>query len=695
MTDSQPPHDSHRFSDIPEELMLRINQLCNKYEAAWKSGKQPTVEQALKHLAADDRSAALSELLPLEIAYRRRAGLTPRLNDYLARFPTLDRTWLAHLLEATVASGSPHAISIPDQLGDYKILQRIGGGGMGTVYKALHQRMDRTVAIKVLRAEIQRDPELLRRFDREVRTVARLNHPNIVAALDAREDQGIHYLVTEFVAGPDLDQLVRHRGPLPLKTALDCLLQAARGLDFAHKQGIIHRDIKPANLLRDKSGVVKILDMGLARFDSPDNPAGTQLTQTGMVMGTAAFMAPEQARDTRTADARADLYSLGCTLYFLLIGKILFARETTIDTILSHVSQPIPSLTEVVDVPEPVDALFRKLVAKDPADRFQSAADLISTLKQLSLPTTPQITRVASPRPLEPQLENLPPDTTQNTRTPQKTSLRAFSLGITSISFIALLVFFLWPAPQTPEQQSGTSPPPSDHSNSAPVSPSKSSPEPTSQPLPPSTPAVGSYSLEFDGRSSYAHVPDLIPVAGETYTIEVITRMRGPTVANLVSWLGPDWMTIFVNPQNGWGVGRKFQGNSFLIATGQPAPLHETIHVAGTFEGSQLKLFLNGRLAHTQPVEFNILDAQGGLYIGGVNQRDLNEVRYYDGFIDLVRISQGLRYTADFTPPTTFVHDSQTLILLPFREGRGTTSSSLDPSSRTATLTNTRWHQEQ
>lgn len=151
-------------------------------------------------------------------------------------------------------------------------------------------------------------------------------------------------------------------------------------------------------------------------------------------------------------------------------------------------------------------------------------------------------------------------------------------------------------------------------------------------------------------------------------------------------------MTIYVNPQNGWGVGRKFNGRSFLISTGQIPPLNETIHIAATFQGSQLKLYLNGRLADTQPVQFDILDAQGGLYIGGVNQRDLDEIRYFDGFVNLVRISRGIRYITDFTPPQEFTPDDKTLILLPFREGRGATTQSLDTPPFTATLTNTRWH---
>lgn len=677
MSDPEPIHDSVPGS---EEQLLRINRLCNNFETAWKSGKHPTVEQALKHLPPDDQSAALLELIPLEIEYRRRNGTQLHFEEYLTRFPALEQTWLARLLERD-------SIAIPDSLGDYQILERIGGGGMGTVYKALHQRMGRTVAIKVLRAEIQRDPELLRRFDREVRTVARLNHPNIVAALDAREDQGIHYLVTEYVAGSDLEQLVRRNGPLPLKTALESILQAARGLESAHALGIIHRDIKPANLLRDQSGIVKILDMGLARFDAMEDAPGTQLTKSGMVMGTAHFMAPEQARDTRSADTRSDLYSLGCTLYYLLTGKVIFEAATSIDTILSHINQPAPSLAETANLPEAIDSLFQKLVAKDPQDRFQSASELIAALKSLRLkPSTPP--KKSSP----PQA--LPLTRTTNESPSQSNPSRSWLIGVLILLLVAVPVawFFFSNPTETPTTPAAGNTP-------APNPPARPVLQPTVAPSPaPPTPVTSTsvpaekFSLEFNGQSSYAHVPTLIPTAGENYTIEVIARIRSHTVANVVSWLGPDWMTIYVNPQNGWGVGRKFNGRSFLISTGQIPPLNETIHIAATFQGSQLKLYLNGRLADTQPVQFDILDAQGGLYIGGVNQRDLDEIRYFDGFVNLVRISRGIRYITDFTPPQEFTPDDKTLILLPFREGRGATTQSLDTPPFTATLTNTRWH---
>jgi formylglycine-generating enzyme required for sulfatase activity len=266
--------------------------------------------------------------------------------------------------------------------GDYRVLDKLGQGGMGVVLKAQHQRMDRTVAVKMISGAALKSPDAVKRFYREVKAAAKLNHPNIVQAHDACEHDGVHYLIMEYVEGQDLAAIVRQRGPLPVAQAVDYILQAARGLQYAHKQGIVHRDIKPANLLVDNEGTVKILDMGLARVAGlADEDDKDRLTASGQVMGTLDYMAPEQAMDTHHADARADIYSLGCTLYRLLTGEVLFKCESLAKVIWAHQQAAVPSLCKVRgDVPPQLDAVYQKMVAKKPEDRQQSMAEVIADL---------------------------------------------------------------------------------------------------------------------------------------------------------------------------------------------------------------------------------------------------------------------------------------------------------------------------
>ena len=271
-------------------------------------------------------------------------------------------------------------------LGDYVVLDKIGAGGMGQVLKARHRRMERIVALKVLPTRTMKSPDAVKRFQREVKAAARLEHPNIVTAYDAGEADGIHFLVMQYVDGKDLSEIVRERGPFPVQQAVDCILQTARGLEYAHGEGVIHRDIKPANLLLDTKGNVQILDMGLARMDAAIGPTGAtgaeRLTDSGQVMGTCDYMAPEQAEDTHAADHRADIYSLGCTLYRLLTGKLPYAADMPIQVLVKHREAEIPSLCEArPDVPAELEGIFRKMMAKRPEDRYQSMTELIADLE--------------------------------------------------------------------------------------------------------------------------------------------------------------------------------------------------------------------------------------------------------------------------------------------------------------------------
>ena len=281
-------------------------------------------------------------------------------------------------------------------LGDYVVLDQIGAGGMGQVFKAWHRTMERTVALKKLPQKTIESPQAVERFRREVKAAARLMHPNIVTALHAGQHEGIHYLVMKYVEGNDLADVLAERGPLPVAEALDYMIQSARGLEYAHDQGVVHRDIKPANLLLDQRGTVKILDMGLARMHQADRPVETarseRLTESGQVMGTFDYMAPEQAQDTHHADHRADVYSLGCTLYRLLTGDPPYQRHMRVQTLYAHCEAPIPSLCEArPDVPARLDAACQKMMAKRPEDRQPSMAAVVADLEACVAPQAPPV----------------------------------------------------------------------------------------------------------------------------------------------------------------------------------------------------------------------------------------------------------------------------------------------------------------
>lgn len=286
--------------------------------------------------------------------------------------------------------------------GEYRVLDRIGAGGMGQVFQARHRRMDRIVALKVMSAKSMKNADSIKRFQREVKAAAKLTHPNIVHAYDAGEQDGVHYLVMEFVDGADLSSTIKKRGVLTPAQTVDYMTQAARALAYAHRAGVVHRDIKPGNLLVDRQGTLKVLDLGLARFETGSDPfdAESELTQSGALMGTVDYMAPEQALHTRNADARSDVYSLGCTLYRILTGEQLYSGESTVEKILAHREKPIPMLRALrPDAPPALETIFQRMVAKRPEARptMQELAELLASLDWTPAPTVLAMPLVSPP----------------------------------------------------------------------------------------------------------------------------------------------------------------------------------------------------------------------------------------------------------------------------------------------------------
>lgn len=265
--------------------------------------------------------------------------------------------------------------------GRYKILDRLGAGGMGAVFLCEHTVMRHKIALKVLPREQARDLVALERFRREARAVATLNHPNIIRAFDISEDGGLHYLVLEYVEGRTLHELVRRDGPLDVARAADYIRQAALGLQHAFEANLVHRDIKPGNILLDRSGVVKVLDLGLARFflDPLDNLTTEHDAQA--ILGTADYISPEQSVNSHDVDIRSDIYSLGATFYFLLAGQAPFSGKTVTEKLTQHqTQQPEPLRRLRPDVPLEVEAIVHRMMARKPSRRFQVPQDVVIAL---------------------------------------------------------------------------------------------------------------------------------------------------------------------------------------------------------------------------------------------------------------------------------------------------------------------------
>jgi formylglycine-generating enzyme required for sulfatase activity/tRNA A-37 threonylcarbamoyl transferase component Bud32 len=275
-------------------------------------------------------------------------------------------------------------------LGHYLLLERLGEGGMGQVFKARETRLGRVVALKILRKERIVKPEIIRRFHLEIQAAARLSHPNIVHAYDAEQIGDAHVFAMEYVEGIDLARLVKKSGPLPVTQACEYIRQAAVALQHIHEHGMVHRDIKPANLMHDNhERVIKVLDMGLARLldDDSGESSITKLTRLGVVMGTVDFIAPEQALNSQRADIRSDLYSLGCTFYYLLTGRVPFPADEPMAKLLAHsCEQAVPLEQMRPDAPPRIVDIVHKLMAKHPDARYQTPAELVLDLAALTPP---------------------------------------------------------------------------------------------------------------------------------------------------------------------------------------------------------------------------------------------------------------------------------------------------------------------
>jgi serine/threonine-protein kinase len=453
---------AHSEGREPVSQLRRVDGICRSFERALQAGQRPRIEAALQEAEPADRPALFRELLAVEWAWRCQHGEAPSLEEYLARFPDqqaaisawyaeqapaagpghppgdprgapltallevlrrcalltakqreefertvlphfrepqallaelVRRTWLTRFQADMLRQGRPQDVKI----GPYLILEPLGEGGMGQVFKARHRVMNRLVALKLVQPERLGNTQVVQRFLREVQAAARLSHPNIVTVHDANQVQGKHYLAMELIAGIDLAQWIEEQGQAPIAEACDYTRQAALGLQHAHEHHLVHRDIKPHNLMRTADGrTVKILDLGLAL-----KSADTALTrQEGAMLGTVDYMAPEQVSNAHRVDERADVYSLGCTLYHFLAGRPPFADAHPVARPGYHLTQEPPPVEQFrPDLPEGLADVVRRMMAKQPGQRYQTAAEVAAALEPFTGPAPAETVTAVLPHP--------------------------------------------------------------------------------------------------------------------------------------------------------------------------------------------------------------------------------------------------------------------------------------------------------
>jgi serine/threonine-protein kinase len=431
-----------------------VRVLCVDQWHRWQQGDRVPAEVYLQmHPGLADAQEDAFDLVYGEFLLREELGEQPTIDHFLSRFPQyagqLQRQAKVH--EAIESGNTPGPTVLDpvqpaegtkttdfaiDPVGaagwptipGYTITAKLGQGGMGQVFKAMQTRLDRVVALKVIKQEcLLQEPKAAKRFQREAQAAAALNHPNIIVVYDFNQVENTYYIAMEYVDGIDLDQMVRDGGPLPIEKACDYIRQAALGLQHAHEHAnMVHRDIKPSNLLialpkkeigksgfhplpvtKSKNaqglsagvnaakrpsppaqeGVLKILDMGMALLIHTADPDSVQHTMQGTLMGTPDFISPEQAMDSHQVDIRADLYSLGCTFYFLLTGRAPYAEYPLLKKLMMHqTGEPKPLRVLTPDVSPQIEAIVTKLMSKRMEDRYQTPGEVVQALEALDRP---------------------------------------------------------------------------------------------------------------------------------------------------------------------------------------------------------------------------------------------------------------------------------------------------------------------
>ena len=370
---------SMRNKKLPIEALERIDDLCADFERQWQSGSPPTIESVVAgNIAKIERDVLLAELIVLDVDYKRRRGDSPTAQKYLDRFPddaAIINEAFSDKDQRRGAFDPPTVGRLAEFFPALQIIELIGVGGMGAVYKARQEGLDRVVALKILPEEFSHDVKFALRFTREARTLAKLNHPNIVSVYEFGNVEDTYYFLMEYVEGSTLRDVVKARELTP-EHSLAIVPHLCDALQYAHDKGVVHRDIKPENILMSVDGAVKIADFGLSRILGSDAHQHS-LTATHQVMGTPRYMAPEQLEGAHSVDHRADIYSLGVVIYEMLTGELPIGRFAA------------PSLKAEIDVR--LDDVVLRTLEKEPQRRYQHASQIKSDVQTIASTDSPAL----------------------------------------------------------------------------------------------------------------------------------------------------------------------------------------------------------------------------------------------------------------------------------------------------------------
>lgn len=650
-TNSDAFGDDHTAFDLlsPEE-MLWVNQCCDKFERSWRQG-EPSLPSFLREMDTNKTkpsySALCLELIAIDIQHRLRLRLDCSLDFYKSHFKHLDEQAVSRVYHDVVGSSPSINDSGPlqhgQQLGDYVVKERIGAGSMGAVYRAEHRLMGRQVAIKILSGTTSHDLNSQRRFLREVRAFAKLSHSNIISAFDARIEGELLYLVTEWVQGENLAQRVARTGPLVCREALELILQAARGLHYAHSQGIVHRDVKPSNLLLDQDGTVKVLDLGLSRLLMDDDESSPEvLTQSMHLLGTVAYMSPEQARSPLASDQRSDIYSLGCTLYFLLTGKPPYLGSTNVDVLFSHARDPIPNVREACKTADTQTAsLVRSMLAKEPLDRPASMNEIAQKIERMlahdnSSQTTTSMHRTKG------IVHRLG---VNKFRRQTVLAILPIVMAVVALSWLGVV----W-------RNFGFHSPPYD----------------------------ADAGIMLNGVSSYGQIIDFdVPVPDSVLIEASFTAGPGDGPANLVTWTGDRIFGLFIDQNNCWGVSFADSSRSYVSVSNEKAILGKQQVIAARYEADAVSLFIDGRRVSSTQREYRLVSTSQKFCFGGLptGLLPLDEgTRFLSGKLHRLRVSSGRLPKAGTTASDLVRQPESTIALLQFSEVGG--SHAVDESER-------------